>query len=449
MHGLVLVLFVQILVVEYLVERKGWLHPYFVLGPELLSGIVMLVVLIRLMNGVRVHFDWRYGAFILALLFIIAFGYAVQDVPQGAMLAGVRSYIKFLPFFLLPAVHRFTPRQLQVQLVLLLVLAILQTPLAFYQRFVEFGASMHTGDPVRGTLTTSSGMSLFLVCAVAGVVIAYLRGRLRFAVMLGLSAWMLSATMINETKATLLLLPAALLVPALTMPGKRQFVRRVFPLIAIGAVAATAFVLVYNYFIQYREFAGPLSEYLTGDTLRYYLYTGAANTDQPYVGRFDSIEIALEHTTQDMLKLAFGYGAGNVSMSFLPQFDGAYADYFVRFGVGQTQVTQFLWEIGVVGLLSYLFLFYVVTRDSLTLARSRDAAAPLGQLWTLAMVVMTFGLIYKSLLAMNDFGYLFWYFSGVVASRAAAVRQSVRTRVARAPASWRLAAEGPRAALKA
>jgi hypothetical protein len=267
--------------------------------------------------------------------------------------------------------------------------------------------------------------------------------------MLGLSAWMLSATMINETKATLLLLPAALLVPALTMPGKRQFVRRVFPLIAIGAVAATAFVLVYNYFIQYREFAGPLSEYLTGDTLRYYLYTGAANTDQPYVGRFDSIEIALEHTTQDMLKLAFGYGAGNVSMSFLPQFDGAYADYFVRFGVGQTQVTQFLWEIGVVGLLSYLFLFYVVTRDSLTLARSRDAAAPLGQLWTLAMVVMTFGLIYKSLLAMNDFGYLFWYFSGVVASRAAAVRQSVRTRVARAPASWRLAAEGPRAALKA
>ena len=29
------------------------------------------------------------------------------------MLAGVRSYLKFLPFFLLPAVHRFTPRQLQ------------------------------------------------------------------------------------------------------------------------------------------------------------------------------------------------------------------------------------------------------------------------------------------------------------------------------------------------
>jgi hypothetical protein len=449
MHGLVVALFVQILVVEYLVERKAWLHPYFVLVPEILSGIVMLVVLIRLMNGVRAHFDWRYGAFLLVLLFVIAFGYAIQDVPQGAMLAGVRSYLKFLPFFLLPAVHRFTPRQLQVQLTLLLVLAVLQTPLAFYQRFVEFASSMHTGDPVRGTLTTSSGMSLFLVCAVAGVVIAYLRGRLRFAAMFGLAAWLLAATMINETKATLLLLPAALLVPALTMPGKRHVVRRVLPLICIGFVAVTVFVSVYNYFIQYREFAGPLSEYLTGDTLRYYLYTGAANTDQPYVGRFDSIEIALEHTSLDAFKLAFGYGAGNVSLSFLPQFDGNYAHYYVRFGVGQTQVTQFLWEIGVVGLLAYLFLYYFVARDALTLARSSDTAAPLGQLWAVAMIVMTFGLLYKSLLSMNDFGYLFWYFSGVVASRAAAVRQSARKPLPQAPPSWRLATDGPRAAFKA
>jgi hypothetical protein len=449
MHAIVIALFLQILVVEYLVEGRQWLHPYFVLIPELLSGVVMLVVLVRLMNGARLNFDWRYGAFLLVLLFVIAFGYAVEDVPQGAMLAGVRSYVKFLPFFLLPAVHRFTPRQLQVQLVLLLVLAVLQTPLAFYQRFVEFASSMHTGDPVRGTLTTSSVMSLLLVCAIAGVVIAYLRGRLRFATMLALAAWLFAATMINETKATLLLLPAALLVPALTMRGKSHVVRRVLPLLGVGALAVTAFVLTYNYFIQYREYAGPLSEYFTGDTLRYYLYTGAANTDQPYIGRFDSIEIAFDYIRQDPLRLAFGYGAGNVSESFLPQFAGKFSDYYVRFGVGQTQVTLLLWEVGVVGLLAYLFLFYLVTRDSLTLARSRDATAPLGQLWTVAMIVMTFGLIYKSLLSMNDFGYLFWYFSGVVASRAAVVRQGARKRIPQAPPSWRLAADGPRAPVKA
>ncbi len=450
MHGLVIALLLQIMVVEYLVERRGLLHPYFVLMPEVLSAIVMLVVLVRLMNGTRVALDWRYGAFLLVLLFTITFGYAVQDVPQGAMLAGVRSYVKFLPFFLLPAVHRFTPRQQQAQLGLLLVLALLQTPLAFYQRFVEFAADMHTGDPVRGTLTTSSGMSLFLLCAIAGVVVAYLRGRLRLVTVLALAAWMFAATTINETKATLLLLPVALLVPALTMPGKRRLLRRLVPIAAVGTLAVTAFVLAYNYLIQYRDYAGPISGYFT-DTkeLQYYLYTGAANTDQPYIGRFDSIEIALEHIRQDPLKLAFGYGAGNVSESFLPEFAGRYSDYYVRFGVGQTQVTQFLWEIGLVGLVAYLFLFYLVTRDSLSLARSSDSAAPLGQLWTVAMIVMTFGLIYKSLFSMNDFGYLFWYFSGLVASRAAVARQKVRKRSPQAPPSWRLAAGEPRAAAKA
>ena len=138
-----------------------------------------------------------------------------------------------------------------------------------------------------------------------------------------------------------------------------------------------------------------------------------------------------------------------MSESFLPEFAGTYSDYYVRLGVGQTQITQFLWEVGIVGLLAYLFLFYLVTRDALTLARSNDHAAPLGQLWTVAMIIMTFGLVYKSVFSMNDFGYLFWYFSGVVASRAVVVRQSARKRVAQAPPSWRLGAGEPAAAAKA
>jgi hypothetical protein len=449
MHGLVIALFGSILVVEYLVERRGLFHPYFVLIPELVSGIVMIVVLLRLMNGTRIALDWRYGLFIVVLLFTLAFGWAVQDVPSGAMLAGARAYLKFIPFFLLPAVHRFTPRQLQVQLGLLLVLALLQTPLAFYQRFIEFGDRMHTGDPVRGTLTTSSGMSVLMICAIAGVVIAHLRGRLRIGAMLLLAAWLFAATTINETKATLFLLPVALLVPALIMPGKAHAVRRLLPLAAVGALAIGAFVSAYNYFIQFRQYPSSIGEFFSGESLRYYLYTGAANTDQPYVGRFDSIELAIEHTAADPLKLAFGYGAGNVSESFLAQFAGRYWEYYLRFGVAQTQVTQFLWEIGVVGLLAYLFLYYVVARDALVLARSNDSAAAVGQLWVVVMIVMTFGLLYKSLLAMNDFGYLFWYFSGLVASRAAIVRQSALRRAPhRAPPSWRLATDGPHAQVK-
>ena len=448
MHALVVALFLQILIVEYLVERRQLLSPYFVLIPELLSTVVMIIVLLRLMNGTRVNFDWRYGLFIAVLLFTIAFGWAVQDVPTGAMLAGSRAYFKFLPFFLLPAVHQFTKKQLRVQLGLLFVLALLQTPLAFYQRFIEFGNDMHTGDPVRGTLTASSSMSLLMLIALTGVVISYLRGRLRIGAMVLLAAWLFSSTTINETKATLVLLPLALLVPAFLM-GRRDVVRRLLPLAAVGALAVVAFVGVYNYLIQFRQYPDSLGEFFSTQELRYYLYTGASNTDEPYVGRFDSIELALKHTSAEPLKLAFGYGAGNVTESFLPAFAGRYWDYYLRFGVGQTQITQWLWEVGAVGLIAFLFLFYLVTRDALQLARSKDENADIGQLWVVAMIVMTFGLLYKSLLTMNDFGYLFWYFSGLVASRAAAIRRKSSQRVAhRAPASWRLALDGPPAHVK-
>jgi hypothetical protein len=450
MQALVIALLVQIMVVEYLIESRGFLHPYAILIPELLSGVAMLVVLVRIMGGGRIAFDWRYGIFLAALLFTIVFGYMVQDVPDGAMLAGARSYLKFLPFFLLPAVHRFTPKQLHTQLMLLLVLALAQTPLALYQRFVEFASVMHTGDPVKGTLTTSSALSMFLVTVIAGAVVFYLRGRLKLAALVVLCAWLFLPTMLNETKATVLLLPVALLVPALLTPRKTRLLPKLVPILGVGLIAGTAFVISYNALIQHGEYGGPIGEFFTNtEALRYYLYTGAADTNQPYVGRFDSIQIALEYTSQDPLKLAFGYGAGNVSESFLPEFAGRYSDYFLRLGVGQTQVTTFLWEVGVAGLLAYLFLFYLVTRDSLTLARSNDAAAHLGQLWTVAMIIMSFGLLYKSVLSMNDFGYLFWYFSGVVASRAVLIRHSAASRIPQAPPSWRLAAGEPRSALKA
>ncbi len=445
MHALVVALLVAILIVEYLIEAHGLLHRYAILIPELLSGIAMLVVLVRLMNGTRVSFDWRYGVFLAVFLFTIAFGFAVQDVPTGAMLAGVRSYLKFLPFFLLPAVHRFTPRQLQTQLTLLLVIAVgIETPLALYQRFIEFADSMNTGDPVRGTLKTSGGFSLFMVAAIAGVIILHLRGRLRLRAMVLLAAWLFLPTMINETRATMVLLPVALLVPVLIMPSKRHLMRKLVPLVAIGSVAFVGFVATYNYFIQFREYHASFEESWSLDRLRYYFYTGAANADAEYVGRFDSIEFALENTTQDPLTFAFGYGAGNVSESFMPQFAGKYANYYLRLGVGQTQVTQFLWEIGVVGLLAHLFLFWVAWRDSFRLARSDDPMNYLGQLWVVVMIIMTFALLYKSLFSMNDWGYLFFYFTGVVASRAAAVRRAVaQRRASKLPETWRLAIHGP------
>ena len=426
-NALVIGMMVAVLGVEYLVRERELLHPYVVLLPELLSAIAMIVVLGRIIAGAKLAVDWRYLSFIGLLLFTIIVGFTLQDVPTGAMVAGIRAHLKFLPFFLLPLVYRSTTRELRIQAILLFGFLVLQAPLAFYQRFVEFAHQMDTGDPVKGTATASSSLSMLMICGIAAVVTLYLRRKVRLIPALLLMAILFLPTTINETKATLLLLPVALLTPAFLMPRGSQRFRRLMPVLAAGAIAGIAFVGVYDSMIRYRTYGQPLSAYLTGDVLRRYLYTSDLGEDVNYIGRFDSIEIAITRNSSDPLRLAFGLGAGNVSTSFLPQFDGNYAAYFDRYGVDMTQVTNLLWQIGLVGLGLYVALYWFLLRDSLYLSRQRGPDAMLGQIWFTVMLVMSFALLYKSIFSMNEIGYLFWYFSGVVVGRAAWHRERTAT----------------------
>jgi hypothetical protein len=425
-NRLVIGLLIAILGIEYLVRERGFLHPYFVLLPELLSAIAMAIVLGRIVAGARVAIDWRYLCFIGLLVFTMVLGFIVQDVSTGAMVAGIRAHLKFLPFFLLPLVYRFSTREIGSQMLVLLGLLVIQTPLAVYQRFVEFAHQMDTGDPVKGTTAASSSLSMLMLCGIATVVSLYLRRRIGLVRALLLMAILFLPTTINETKATLLLLPIALLVPALVMPRGSGAFRRLTPIVAAGALAGIAFVGIYDSMIRYREYAPPLGAYLTGEVLTRYLHTSALDEEVNYIGRFDSIEIALDRNGDDPLRFAFGLGAGNVSTSFLPQFDGKYAAYFLRYGVDMTQVTNLLWQIGVVGVGLYVALYCFLLRDSYYLSRRSGTDAILGQVWFTIMLIMSFAMLYKSIFSMNEIGYLFWYIGGLVAGRAIESRRRAR-----------------------
>ncbi|HZL95748.1 MAG TPA: hypothetical protein VFB99_18975, partial [Vicinamibacterales bacterium] len=389
-NTLVIGLFVSVLSIEYLIRERGLLHPYLILLPELLSGVAMAIVLARLMAGARVSLDWRYLAFFAALTVTMLFGFIVQDVSAGAMVAGIRVHVKFLPFFLLPAVIRFTPGQLRAQFAVLLTLFVAQAPLALYQRFVEFADTMQTGDPVRGTATTSSALSMVMMCGTAAVVCLYLRKKIRLPVAMCVIAVLLLPTTLNETKATLLMLPMALIVPALVMPKGSRAAQRMLPIVVVGGVAMAAFVAVYDYLIQYSSTGQPIGQFVGETSFLRYLYSGAAEQGANYIGRFDSLEFALQGIGGDPLTAAFGLGAGNVSPSFLPQFDGEYADYYDRYGVGMTQITSLLWQVGFVGLASYLLLYHFVLSDARALARGHGELALLGQIWVVVTVIMVF-----------------------------------------------------------
>lgn len=423
-NGLVVCLFASILGIEYLIRERDMFNSYLLLMPELLSAIVMAIVLARMMAGARFAMDGRYLVFFVALIATMLAGFVIQDVPAGPIVAGIRAHLKFIPFFLLPVVFRFTPAQLRTQFFVLMALFLVQTPLALYQRFVEYADTMQTGDPVRGTATTSSALSLLMLCGIAAVVSLYLRRKIGLPLVLAIVAMLFLPTTLNETKATLVLLPIALILPALVMPRGEGAVRRMLPIIAIGSLAAFAFIVVYDYLIQYSRYGQPIGEFVgnaEGGFLRY-LYAGSVDHEVNYIGRFDSLVLALKGIGGDPFTAAFGLGAGNVSTSFIPQFDGEYAAYYDRYGVGMTQVSALLWQVGFVGLVTYLLLYYYVLRDAYTLSRGDAEFALLGQIWVAVAVIMTLALAYKSVFSMNEIGYLFWFYSGVVAARAAEQR---------------------------
>jgi hypothetical protein len=427
MNVLVITLFVTVFAAEFLVKKVGIAHSYFVLLPELLSAIALLVLLKYLLAGRRWALDWRYVLFLGLYLFIVGFGFLAQAMPAGAIVAGMRSYLKFIPFFLLPAVYPFTRRQIGIQLAVLFTLFFVQSPLAVYQRFVQYAGSFHTGDPISGLSTSSGVLSILMTAAVAAVVSMYLRRKITFKTMLiGIAVFVVPTTL-NETKATLVLMPVALFLPAFFMPRGSRAWRKLVPIGAIAVVAGLAFISAYDYFIQNREYTPTIESFLSEGHARSYLYSGAADGERRYVGRLDSIVIAARRLADDPITFAFGFGAGNVSASVLPGFDGQYVAYFDRFGVGLTQITSFLWEIGFAGVALCLWFYFLVWRDARALAKGTDVFGLLGQVWATVTVVMALTLLYLSIFSINEIGYLFWFYSGLVASTAARQRWARRS----------------------
>ena len=114
MNLLIIPLFVSLFVAEYFARQLAVVPGYLALLPELFSAAAFLVVLARLLGGKRCAMDFRYGAFLALYLFIIVFGFVLQSMTPGAVVVGLRNYLKYLPFFLLPMLLPISVRQLKV-----------------------------------------------------------------------------------------------------------------------------------------------------------------------------------------------------------------------------------------------------------------------------------------------------------------------------------------------
>ncbi|MGH8223823.1 MAG: hypothetical protein ACREQZ_12705, partial [Woeseiaceae bacterium] len=176
MQFVIVAMILSVMSFEYLVFI-GWVPQLLAYAPELLAIAASAAVVFA---GVRSRFQYVrpiYWLIFGALGLMAICGAVVNLLEPGPLFAGIRTYLRALPFFFLPAVLAVKERQVRVQLLVLLALCALQLPLAWYQR-ITMPPGHLTGDRTFGTLMNSGTLSLFLICAACVLTGFYLRRRI-------------------------------------------------------------------------------------------------------------------------------------------------------------------------------------------------------------------------------------------------------------------------------
>lgn len=433
MNKLIYLLFGSVFFLDYLAIKLDVIDNSIALLPDILSMIAVLVVL-TLAGSKDSAIPQKYVVLFLCLIAVMIVGVATNATTAGSLIVGIRNYLKFLPFFFLPAVFMFTEKQIDSQLKLLLAFVLLQGPLALYQKFIQFGVRS-SGDYISGTLTSGGQIPILLAGAIAILTAFYLRQRITTARYAAFLALMAVPVMLSESKASIGYIPLAFIVPIITnyrSARNRKNGKQTLGVLVLLAVVGLAFVSTYDYFAQFgRESRRDgLVAFFTSGSAAGYLNRGAVDARRiNKTGYVDLIILPLVELSDEPFKLLFGLGIGSVSGSALESLADDMpdtSDYSARVG---SSVSQFLWEIGVLGLLLYLIFFYMLYRDAKRLSRGDTVFNRLALGWSGVIAVATLALFFRDMFRDGALAYTFWFYSGVVAAAALRMEKSDRKKM--------------------
>ncbi len=415
MNKLLYSLFISIFLFDYFSSSLGVVGRYITWIPELISILTILIVSGRFILGASRNVPPKWFLFLALFLLNIIIGIVINSVSAGPLIAGFRSYLKFIPLFLLPFAYHFSSQQIEGQLKVILFLFIIQTPVALYQRLVV-SKGLLTGDLVKGTLGGSGQLTVALCAVIAIVISFYLAKKIQLKTAVIIFFILFIPMTINETKSTLILLPIALILP-LYFSSHRIKVEQLIPMFALVIIAFISFIFIYDYFMRPRWGYG-IIDFLTmeGRTEGYLFKGHDYDVYLGYVSKVDSFIIAFKTISDDLLRFCFGFGIGNVSEAFVPWLSGEYADKYSRFNVKTTALTLMLWELGVFGVILYYTLYIMTFKDAKGLSIKNNIIGTFSQGWRTVTVIIMVATAYTNFLQENVTAYLFWYFSGYIIS---------------------------------
>lgn len=390
--------------------------------PEVMSLLLALAVLFE---GVRKSFGNMGTKYLVAfgcLAFVVVCGILTNSVGAGPIFAGLRIYVRAIPLFFVPAIFNFSEQQLKTQMKLILGIGLLQVPIASYQRYVIWAAGRFSGDDVRGTAADSGILSIILICMALVLLGAYMRKQLSASRFFPLFFLLLMPTMINETKATVILLPIGLMTTIVAGSPRGQRMKVFATGLVLLGVFGAILVPVYDYMAAKNPYKNEqhLMDFFTNqkEMEKYMNAKGNAGIGATHaVRRGDQIRVPLEYLAKDPVKLAFGLGIGNASHSNLgEQFTGDYYDLFQFFAV--LTVSTVMLELGLLGLGLVFVIYAMLFFDAIAVAREDK-----GLFGTIAagfigiMPAIAAATFYTSIHMFTMLSFLFWYFAGMVAAR--------------------------------
>lgn len=428
MQGFVLAIICCVMSSDFIVLTFD-LPPLLHFIPEMLSCALIVYVFVAGIHDRFRRVAPKYWLVFAALAAVIVCGIVNGGSGSGSIITGMRFYFRALPMFFLPAVMQVTEDRLKTQFKWLLALALIQLPVAGYQRWIIYSLDRYSGDDVRGTLLDSGILSMFLISAVLVIVGLLLKrriGKLWFTVLFFL---LLLPTTINETKATVILLPLGLLVTLLMGAEQGKRLRyaglTLIALIGFGAI----FVPIYDMLEEHNHYKVGIVDFFTSQQeLDKYLVAQGRNRGTGIGGRKlssrgDAIMVPLAYLSRDPVNLAFGLGMGNVSPSNLGKnFEGSY--YRLFRSVLVTSFSYFMLELGALGVILISWLYWLIFSDSVAVARlDAGLTGALAAGWTGVTAVFFLGMIYDVFYQFPSVAYLYGYFSGLICARRVALGQ--------------------------
>ena len=378
--------------------------------PDFLSILVATVVLARAALVKVVKIPSKYVLIIVLMTLNIIAGILINGVGPGSLFVAMQFYLKFVPFFLLPLVYDFSKDDILGLLKFLFVILLIQFPVSFYQRFVQY-KGIATGDFIVGTLELSSILSIVLISGIAMIVAFYQKGDVSRRVLLIAVVLFSLPTTINETKSTLVMLPVALFLP-IFISGQAN-IKKIFTIMAGCSVFFIVFVAAYDYSFSDRYNRSFLD--VAGDFKYYARYLAPTTTglNENGIGKLDKIILPLDILSETPVKLFVGLGVGNVTESSMLGFEGDYMEYVHKNYVGNT-TSYLIWETGVLGLFASLVFLWQIFKDSVLLSKQKNLNGSIALGWSVVTVIFFISLSYKNILLMNSIMYPFVFLSGYI-----------------------------------